>query len=270
MDIVQRVVTHRAVQRIVNTKQLSAFFGWLANLRLPHFLLRRIIQNFAASNGSSLSAYDFDIEKVATFNQFFTRRFQVGARPFAGAIAAPAEAFCSIFGVIEAGLLYQIKGKSYPMRTLLGQETGLNSGGSYLTLYLSPADYHGVHAPFDSTIHSVRYISGDLHSVNAQNIRQKDNIYCTNERIVLSGVSEFGVFYMILVGAVIVGKIKLHIIKDCKSGNCYENLHIACKQGDELAMFELGSTVILILPTLHLASLPLSENEKVKLGQKLC
>ncbi len=269
MDFIQRFVTNPALQRIVNTKQLSAMFGWLANRRLPKAVLHPIIRNFMLANKVSLEAFDFDIAQAKTFNQFFTRKFKTGARTFEGEIAVPCEGFCSMHGEIMLGKLYQVKGKHYLLESLVS-DVGTFSRGSYATFYLSPADYHGVHAPFDCTLTGVHYIAGALHSVNAKNIATKENVYCTNERIVLSGVSAFGSFYMVLVGAVIVGKIKLHIVKDCSPGYCNKNMHIKCNQGDALAMFELGSTVILVMDTDELTDLPFKEYEKVKLGQNLC
>jgi len=269
MDIVQKIATNPYFQKLVNTKKVSAFFGFLSNKKLPPFILRRIIRSFIKSNGIEMQDYDIDIHNIHTFNHFFTRKLKPNTRLFNAEICAPAEGFCSESGLIHNKSLWQVKGKPYLLNDLIPAAANFDSG-SYLTIYLSPANYHRVHAPFDFQLQQVNYISGELYSLNLKNIALKDRLYCQNERIILKGHSVFGDFYLVLVGAIIVGKIKLNLFPHLPAGEHLEGLDIPIQQGDEVGLFELGSTVILIMDSEHLAKTEFQVHQSIRLGQALC
>lgn len=269
MDIIQIIVTSPKVQRVLDQKKLSSFFGWLADKKIPPPALRGIIRYFMKTNNMRLEDYDIDINKVKTFNEFFIRKFKKGARLFEDGICSPVEGYCGANGIIEKNKLYQVKGMYYSLFELI--KRGIPVSMKYfITLYLSPADYHRVHAPFDCNISSIWHIPGNLNSVNAKNIQNKANIYCTNERVVLQGNSSFGNFYLIMVGAIIVGRIRLTMIEHLSPGFHRENINLFFKKGDELGLFELGSTVILVFETANAENIQLANNQKVKLGERLC
>jgi hypothetical protein len=57
-------------------------------------------------------------------------------------------------------------------------------GGSFITIYLSPKDYHRVHMPAAGTLRSTAYIPGDLFSVNGATAEGVDRLFARNERLV--------------------------------------------------------------------------------------
>ena len=67
------------------------------------------------------------------------------------------------------GRLEQIKGVSYPLHRFLGEQPGEGGvspavGGErelhYVTMYLSPGDYHGFHSPANWRAHTRRHFPG--------------------------------------------------------------------------------------------------------------
>jgi len=234
-------------------------FGWVANWRLPHRLLVRLIDRFAEAFHTDLSEYEFDRNSVRTFNEFFSRRLKPGFRRFEGAVCSPADGFVSSSGPIQDNQLLQVKGKTYMLDELVQSKTSV-SYGSFLSLYLSLADYHRVHLPFDATLLSIRRIPGALYSLSPNTLEKIDRLYCRNERVVVEGICEFGRFYLILVGAIVVGKIEMN--PECL-------LSTPLKQGLEVGCFKMGSSVLLLLESDTLSKLP-NTIKHLKTGDALC
>ena len=125
-----------------------------------------------------------------TFNHFFTRRLKPGARPLpdaADVLVCPADGTVSQAGPIAEGQLVQAKGQRYSVADLLG-DAGLAAryeGGAFVTIYLSPRDYHRVHVPCESELASATEIPGRLFSVNASSERRVAGLFARNERLVM-------------------------------------------------------------------------------------
>lgn len=243
---------------MVNKKAFSALFGRIAERRLPHRFLERIIHSFTDSFHIDLTEYEYDSKTVSTFNEFFTRKLKPGARIFSGTVCSPADGFVSSIGAMQHMQLLQIKGKSYLLNELIqGQPSFLE--GTYLGIYLSLGDYHRVHLPFDATIGSIKRIPGTLYSLSKKTLDEVDKVYCRNERVVLEGLSALGRFYLIMVGAIVVGKIELN--PACQ-------LNTPLRQGMELGYFKMGSSVLLILESDIRMNISLDKH--LKTGESLC
>ncbi len=268
MSAIRNRINSTQLQRIVNQKRLSAFMGRLSSGRVPSNVLRRAIKAYIKAYKIDMNQFDFDIRQAKSFNQFFTRPLKSGMRQFEGLIASCSDGFISTFGPIENNQLFQVKGSNYYLSDLL-QEKRLNISGSFATIYLSPADYHRVHMPFDGRITSVKRIPGKLYSVNKKTVSRIKELYCRNERTVVSGEWEFGKFHIILVGAIVVGKIVLSFTQETFPLNKSVSVDYPLHQGDELGYFELGSTAIIVLESQHLAQLPYHPHPKIQLGNKL-
>lgn len=269
MGIIQRSLTSTTFQRMVNQKKLSAFMGWLSSKNMPHGVLKSVIRQFIRTNRIDMSQYEFNFNTVKTFNEFFIRRLKPGKRVFDGKISSGADGFVSAFGPIKNNQLFQVKGKYFPLKEILGQKENFENG-SFVTIYLSPADYHRVHMPFDGTITSIKKIPGKLFSVNKKTVEKISNLYCKNERIVLQGDSEFGRFYLVMVGAIVVGKIKLSFTDIILKFNELISVEIPLKQGEEVGYFELGSTILIIMEADMLKDIPYKPHQKISMGNKLC
>lgn len=132
----------------------------------------------------------------------------------------------------------------------------------YCVLYLGPGDYHRIHSPSDWKIRLRRHFAGKLFPVNDRAVRTVKNLYVVNERVVLEGEWSQGLMAMAAVGATNVGSIELalepelktnlpllgqkapFIVTTQKYGIGGEGVGV--KAGDEVAVFNLGSTVVLV------------------------
>lgn len=269
MSLLHRWLTSTSFQKIVNQQIFSSFMGWLSNIHFPKFILKSFLIGFVRNNNIDMSQYILDIDSAKTFNEFFTRHLKPGQRSIEGEISSPADGFVSAFGKVENNQLFQIKGNYFPLDELIRQKSSFDNG-SFTTVYLSPSDYHRVHMPFDAKITGIQKIYGKLFSVNKKTIESIENIYCKNERIVLQGTSKFGNFYLVLVGAIVVGKIILTFTQQKLKFNEIYSVDFDLKQGDEVGYFELGSTVLIVSESDNLANINYSLHQKVYLGNKLC
>lgn len=268
MGIIQRSLTSTTFQRMVNQKKLSAFMGWLSSKNMPPAVLKSVIRQFIKTYRIDMSQYEFNFNTVRTFNEFFIRKLKPGKRIFEGKICSGADGFVSAFGPIVNNQLFQVKGKHFPLKEVLGQKESFEKG-SFVTIYLSPADYHRVHMPLDGTITGIKKIPGKLFSVNKKTVEKINNLYCRNERVVVQGNSEFGRFYLVMVGAIVVGKIKLSFVGQNLKFNENYKVNIPLKQGDELGYFELGSTILLIMESNLLENIDYLPHQKISMGNKL-
>ena len=121
------------------------------------------------------------------------------------------------------------------------------------------------------------HIPGKLFSVAPYTARHVQRLFARNERVIAIFDTETGPLVMVLVGAMLVSstetvwagevtpnKNKNVSIKD------YSHEDISLAKGDEMGRFNMGSTVILLLPPGALkGTVTLSSGDSVKVGQKL-
>jgi phosphatidylserine decarboxylase len=188
-----------------------------------------------------------------TFDAFFTRPLRAGTRLIARtAVVSPADGKISAVGPIDEARRLFVKGQPYEVAELLGNEddAARYRGGSYVVVYLSPRDYHRVHCPVDGRVLHIRAIEGELYPVNAIGERHISKLFVRNRRVVIDIESdELGRVALVLVGAIIVGKISVNVLG---SGDVPEGDHpvtppMPVSRGDELGAFHLGSTCVLLL-----------------------
>ncbi|ATJ88175.1 archaetidylserine decarboxylase [Ralstonia solanacearum] len=223
---------------------------------LTQWAIRRFIARY---NVNMAEAVQTEPGAYATFNDFFTRALRPGARPLATArLVCPVDGAISQFGRIERDQIFQAKGKSFSSSALLAGNEALArrfDDGLFATLYLSPRDYHRIHMPCDGRLVSMRYVPGELYSVNPATARAIDALFARNERVVCEFDSPHGPFALVLVGATIVGSIATAwhgIVNPPRSPSVrhwdYRDRNITLKQGEEMGRFLLGSTVVLLFP----------------------
>jgi len=200
-----------------------------------------------------------DIASYATFNDFFTRELQHGARPLAQAdLICPVEGAISQFGPIQGQQIFQAKGHNYSCTALVGGDASLAAqfvDGHFATLYLSPRDYHRIHMPCDGVLRRMIYVPGDLFSVNPATARGVPGLFARNERVVCVFDGPQGPFVLVLVGATIVGSMATvwhGVVNAKRTGQLaqwhYDDQSKVFKQGEEMGRFLLGSTVVMLFP----------------------
>ena len=250
-----------ALQFILPQHVLTSLIWRIARIRhtaTKNFLITRFVDLF-----------DVDIDDVklqvpgdfANFNEFFIRELKTGARSVDGAansIVSPVDGTVSIAATLRKDSIIQAKGLDYSLDDLLATDLELSRAyvdGSFATIYLAPYNYHRVHAPLSGKLIAAHYVPGDLFSVNQTTVERVDGLFRRNERLVMHFETAQGPAALVFVGALNVGSISTPWsgeIRPRKNG-VGEALSLdahdtAVQKGDLLGWFNMGSTVILLLP----------------------
>ena len=197
----------------------------------------------------------------ASFNEFFIRELSDHTRPIdAGehSIVSPVDGTVSQAGRLRRNALLQAKGIEYSLDDLLAtnlDDARAYTAGHFATIYLAPYNYHRVHAPMAGKLESASYVPGDLFSVNQATAANISGLFRRNERLILNFRTATGPLAVIFVGALNVGSISTPWsgeIRPRHSG-IVETIDlgpdkISVAKGDLLGWFNMGSTVILLLP----------------------
>ena len=246
------------LQHVLPQHALSAGMYRLARCGNPVWA-RALITLFSRVFAVDLSeAAEPDIRNFATFNAFFTRALKPGSRPVdpdPRAVVAPADGMISQFGVIEDGLILQAKGHRYDVAALLGGNhaalVDAFRGGSFVTIYLSPRDYHRLHMPLAGSLVETTYVPGRLFSVNAATTELVPDLFARNERVVAVFETDAGPMALVLVGAIFVGSIETvwqGELTPRRGPRLVErwtpNEAVRLSKGSEMGRFNMGSTIV--------------------------
>ncbi len=215
-------------------------------------------------------------------NAFFTRALKADARPFAGdddTWLCPVDGAVSQAQAIEDGHLFQAKGHRYTLTRLLGGDRALCrpfENGHFATLYLSPRDYHRIHMPAGGRLKKMLYLPGRLFSVAGFTVNRIAGLFARNERCICYFETEDGPMILVLVGAINVSAIQVAWhdgIVTSESGLPrvfhYEDRDITLQRGEEMGRFNLGSTVIVLMPPSIEPEQTLRAGRTVRLGEAL-
>lgn len=268
-------------QHIVPQHALSRLAGAVAASEQP-WLKDRLIRRFIDAYDVDLGDAARDAREFASFNDFFTRELKPGARPLADAdqfILSPADGAISQLGMITDGQIIQAKGRSFSATDLLGhgaEAAARFEGGQFITIYLSPRDYHRVHMPAAGTLQSTAYIPGQLFSVNQQTAEGVDRLFARNERLACLFDGPDGGFASVMVGAMIVAGIDtvwqrrfaVHQREVLREDFVADPPVLVA--GAEMGRFYLGSTVVLLFEPGRAAWLEgLKPGNPVRMGEAI-
>ncbi len=223
-----------------------------------------------------------DITAYAHFNAFFTRALKPGVRPLAAdpqALLCPADGRISQAGPIHEGRIFQAKGQAFTAAELLGEESAAAPyrDGRFVTVYLSPRDYHRVHMPLTGRLLSTLHVPGRLFSVAPLAVQSIPRLFARNERLVCHFEGEHGPFAVVLVGALLVssvstvwGDLEIPPYASSIRTQDYRAGDIRLQRGAELGRFNMGSTVIVLLPQDgSILSASLRPEQAVQVGQAI-
>ncbi len=249
-------------------------------VRVKDWMIRIYLRLFAVELDEVDGRVPEDFESL---NDFFTRELTSGARPVddaVNAIVSPVDGTVSQAGRLDAEVILQAKGLTYTLKDLLAadiDEAQAFRDGSFATIYLAPRDYHRVHAPVDGRLAAVYYVPGDLFSVSERTVARIPGLFARNERLILHLETEAGRVAVVMVGALNVGSMSTPWtgeIRPKRSGVVeLPELGDRSRQlakGDLLGWFNMGSTVIVLLPPSAGGWLPgLEAGKRVRMGQKI-
>ena len=262
----------------------SRFLGILADMSIP-FVTTFIIRCFIKKYKVNMEEAEIETpEKFTSFNAFFTRALKSDVRTIESGdkvMISPVDGVVSQLGKINGGYMIQAKGHEYSLLELLGgnpNDAECFFSGLFMTIYLSPKDYHRIHMPCYGRLLKMIYVPGSLFSVDALTTENIPNLFARNERVVCIFDCHGQRFAMVLVGAMIVGSIETvwaDTITPPRGKQVtewsYESQDIVLQKGDEMGRFKLGSTVILCLESDFIQQFEseLTENKAVCFGEKI-
>ncbi|WP_448243657.1 archaetidylserine decarboxylase [Pseudoxanthomonas mexicana] len=266
---------------------------------LPHRLLSSLARRLAYSTSPGTKQwlidtvtrkFDVDLSEAAesdpraypSFNAFFTRALKPGARvadPDPRALLMPADGHISQCGAIEDGRIFQAKGQSFTAAELLGDAAAAEPfrNGLFATVYLSPRDYHRVHMPWTGTLRETVHVPGRLFSVGTDAVANVPRLFARNERLVCHFDTDFGPMVSVMVGALLVSGVEtvwsgeeIPAYGTAITRKDYRGKGITLERFAEMARFNYGSTVIVLLPPgVATLSPELRAESPVRLGQAL-
>lgn len=247
-----------AVLKVLPRKRLSRQLGRLADLSVPAPVLDRFVGAYRQAYDIDLSDYELPEGGYASFDAFFTRRLLAGKRPLDAdldALLSPADGRLEDLGTIESGAKLLVKGKRYDVGELLGDRHSAErfAGGLFAVVYLSPRDYHRVHAPAAGRVSFARYVAGTLYPVNSIGLQHVPNLFAVNERVAIHQQTDrFGEVVSVMVGAIVVGRIGITFDEELVTNvgrpavaRDYGTSGPRLERGGELGIFHIGSTVVL-------------------------
>ncbi|KAM4858403.1 phosphatidylserine decarboxylase proenzyme, mitochondrial isoform X2 [Urocitellus parryii] len=292
-----------ALYKSVPTRLLSRAWGRLNQVELPHWLRRPVYSLYIWTFGVNMKeAAVEDLHHYRNLSEFFRRKLKPQARPVSGlhSVISPSDGKILNFGQVKNCEVEQVKGVTYSLESFLGPRTYMEDlpfppasscdsfrnqlvtrEGNELyhcVIYLAPGDYHCFHSPTDWTVSHRRHFPGSLMSVNPGMARWIKELFCHNERVVLTGDWKHGFFSLTAVGATNVGSIRIYFDRDLHTNSpryskgSYNDFSfvthtnkegVPMRKGEHLGEFNLGSTIVLIFEA------PKDFNFRLKAGQKI-
>ncbi len=260
---------------------MSAVAGRLAERAWPKPVVGFAVGAFARAYGVDFGESADPAASFRSFDAFFTRRLRPGLRPVdtdPNVLVSPADGMLVDAGAVDPERGIHVKGACYAPAELLRDEAraAAYQGGAYFVVYLSPRDYHRVHAPCDGRVVAFRHIAGLRYPVNRLGDLAVPDPYLKNERVAIYVESEtFGVVAVVMVGAMIVGRITLSFDGAPSNGTLATGGDVTLRdpprvaKADEIGVFHLGSSAVVLVPPRGAPRLVRSAGERLRLGEKV-
>ncbi|XP_013886733.1 phosphatidylserine decarboxylase proenzyme, mitochondrial [Austrofundulus limnaeus] len=303
--------TQVALYHSFPTRLLSRTWGRLNGLNLPKWLRKPIYSLYIWTFGVNMQeAAVEDLHHYKNLGEFFRRRLKPAVRPVcpSSCMTSPADGKILHFGRVKNSEVEQVKGVTYSLENFLGpqmRQIDVSSSSSFrdlllsspdndlfhVVVYLAPGDYHCFHSPTDWNVELRRHFPGSLMSVNPGVARWIKELFCLNERVVLSGQWQYGFFSLTAVGATNVGSIRLYFDQELQTncpfyskGSFQDRSYVATsnqvkgaaveggvalQKGEPVGEFNLGSTIVLLFEAPKDFSFNLHPGQRIKVGEGL-
>lgn len=261
---------------------LSSMIHRFMRIKLTGFKNLQISQFIKLFKVNMNEALQENINAYSDFNHFFTRELKADARKdntLSSELCCPVDGAVSEIGDIEDGQLIQAKGHYFSLNELLAGDQPLTEtfhSGKFITIYLSPRDYHRIHMPIDGTLKQMVHVPGQLFGVNRASVKTIPRLFARNERVINLFDTPAGAMALIEVGAIFVSSIETvwHGVvtpprrKQIQRWQYQDETSL--KKAQEMGRFNMGSTVILLFAKDTISwNTELMANTPVQLGQLL-
>uniref|UniRef100_A0A8C6K8L4 Phosphatidylserine decarboxylase proenzyme, mitochondrial n=1 Tax=Nothobranchius furzeri TaxID=105023 RepID=A0A8C6K8L4_NOTFU len=321
-----------ALYRSFPTRLVSRAWGRLNGLDLPTWLRKPIYSLYIWTFGVNMQeAAVEDLHHYKNLGEFFRRRLKPAVRPVCAAscLTSPADGRILHFGRVKNSEVEQVKGVTYSLENFLGPQMSCSDGKTLLSgpqvsdqtvsstssfrdhlmsspasdlfhvvVYLAPGDYHCFHSPTDWKVGLRRHFPGSLMSVNPGVARWVKELFCLNERVVLSGQWQHGFFSLTAVGATNVGSIRVYFDQELQTntpryrkGSFYDHSYVSLgdqvkrpegeegmesldrgvvlQKGQPVGEFNLGSTIVLLFEAPKNFTFCLQPGQRIRVGEGL-
>jgi phosphatidylserine decarboxylase len=191
-----------------------------------------------------------------SFDAFFTRPLRNGARSIdrsASTLVSPCDGeLRDVVPLEREDTEVVAKGQGFTIGELLADRELAERfvGGTATTIYLHPRDYHRVHAPCDALAWRVTLVPGRLLPVTAAAVARVPRLFALNERMVHVLETGHGHVAVVMVAAFGVGHMTCSYHRFVPHPRELQVKHCdppaRLRKGDELGVFHLGSTVIVL------------------------
>jgi phosphatidylserine decarboxylase len=266
---------------------LSHWVGRAVHKKMPGPLGPLSVEAFAHYYKINMNEAEKPIGEYESIGALFTRKLKAGVRPIGAGVVHPCDAVISQVGVIEAGQCIQAKDKDYSVAELLRSSHWAErfEGGLFITYYLCPTDYHRVHAPITGKIPWLMHAPGELWPVNEWSVETIENLFTVNERIAFlieeSSVAKAAA--VVMVAATNVGNMTVsfdeQVLTNVREPERHAKERVystppVIKKGDEVGVFHMGSTVVMLYEKGLLKADPQElihklKGQAVKMGEKV-
>jgi phosphatidylserine decarboxylase len=187
-----------------------------------------------------------------SFDEFFTRELRPGRRTICDnemEVVSPADGTIEAAGPVDADGTLWVKRHPYRVADLVGNQTEARryQRGQFAVVYLSPRDYHRVHAPVAGNVVCVRSMPGDFFPVNVIGKRHVPGLFGKNRRVsIVIDTHRLGQVTVVMVGAMIVGRITVNAVPghDVPHGTHQIDPPLPVSKGEQIGVFHLGSTAV--------------------------
>jgi phosphatidylserine decarboxylase len=266
--------------KIIPKSLISRIFGCIARITLPHTIMNAFIQWYSGKYGVK-EEYITPAGGFKNVDQFFTRRMKDGVHIIdrsGNCAVSPVDARIDQLGDIHDTTIIQAKGMEYSLRYLVPSETYRKFlWGKFMTLYLSPGDYHRIHSPVDGTLVGYFNIPGKLFTVQDWMVQGLPSLFAKNERILSFIELRAGTVAVCKIGALNVGRIALSYC-NIRTNRTFRRRRevfftpedqVPVHAGDELGVFHMGSTIILLFQKGMITFDPFKSGEKIRMGNRI-
>jgi phosphatidylserine decarboxylase len=272
---------------------------WISRKEIPQEFRSTVFQYYSALTGANLQEIEKPLQEYRTLDEFFTRKLKKGLRRIdekddSSVLVSPVDGRVVSYGKLNNSgggggdsYINEVKGYRYKLQDLIRTSTTTTSESSssssyyYIHLYLDPGDYHRFHSPTDlEQITNIEHIQGELYTVNpTMTSLLLPNIFTLNERVVITSTIAASAnttstckLYYVPVGATNVSSIELTLKNHYDDDNS-----TIIKKGEEIGMFHLGSTIVLIVEMMNTTDdsrfefdeQHLKKGEKIQLGKSI-
>jgi phosphatidylserine decarboxylase len=241
--------------RALPRARVSRAVGRLCDAELPSGISRAMVRLYVHAYGVNLDECVPKQGPYRSFDEFFTRPLRPGRREICDnelEVASPSDGTIEEAGPVDVDGTLWVKRHPYRVADLVGDEAEARryQRGQFAIVYLSPRDYHRVHAPAAGRIVCVRSMPGDLFPVNAIGKRHVPGLFGKNRRVsIVIDTDHLGQITVVMVGAMIVGRITVDAVPghDVLHGTHQIEPPRPVSKGEQIGVFHLGSTAVVFV-----------------------